>query len=578
MSEEPHMNTETAIRQNVNPMTTTELRDLPGAPFPVLSAEMIGRMMRYGREDHFEAGQYLYTVGDREVDLFVILEGSVDVLENSGNSTKSLVATHGVHQFSGELDHLSGRAVLLSAKATAPTSVLRIPRSDFRKMIEAEPEIGEIMLRAFILRRARLIEYAEGGTIVVGSCRSGDTVRIQTFLERNGYPYRCLETDDDEDARIALELFHVNATVAPVVILNGSKLMTSPSNRELADCLGINERLVPGSLHDVVVVGAGPAGLAASVYAASEGLDTVVIDALGPGGQAGTSSRIENYLGFPMGISGHDLARRAEIQAQKFGARFLVARTATRLDCTRAPFSIHLDSGEVVMARSVVVATGARYRRLNLDELETFEGKGVHYAATSIEAHLCSNSEVAVVGGGNSAGQAAVFLSGIARHVHLLVRGDGLVDTMSDYLVERINQSSRITLHTRTSITSLHGDEYLTSLRWRERDGSETEHPISNLFLMIGAAPNTEWLNGCVDLDNDGFITTGHLHNGQPDGSQYATSVPGIFAVGDIRARSVKRVASSVGEGSVVVHSVHGWLASTRSILAEETPISAARV
>lgn len=551
---------ERADFSTISSPVSAALREIPGEAFPRLTSDMVERIIPFGRKDRFDGGTYLYEVGDREVDFFVILNGSVDVFESDGQGGHALIATHRENQFTGELHHLSGRAVLVCGRATVSTSVIRLSRPSLLRLVSAEPDIGEIILRSFILRRARLLEHAEGGTVVVGSCRAGDTVRIQTFLERNGYPYRCLDTDTDEVARAAMESFHADTDNLPIVVLNGVKVLTRPTNRDLAEALGITERLNPSHLYDVVVVGAGPSGLAAAVYAASEGLDTLVLEAVGPGGQASTSSRIENYLGFPMGISGQDLARRAQIQAQKFGARFVVADAACRLDCTCYPFRVHLEAGNVVFGRSVVVATGARYRRLDLPESPRFEGKGIHYAATSIESQLCEGTEVAVVGGGNSAGQAAIFLSAAARHVHLIVRGNGLSDTMSDYLVGRIAVSPRITLHTLSQITSLVGGNYLSSVRWLQHGKHEFEQPISNLFLMIGAVPNTDWLDGCVELDNRGFILTGHDNNGAPRNSPYATSVPGIFAVGDVRAQSVKRVASSVGEGSVVVHSIHGWL------------------
>ncbi len=541
--------------------TSVELREIPGEAFPRLTPDMVARIAPFGRKERLDGGTYLYEVGDREVDFFVILSGSVDVFESDGHGGHALIATHRENQFTGELHHLSGRAVLVCGRATVPTSVIRLSRPSLLKLVSAEPDIGEIILRSFILRRARLLEHAEGGTVVVGDCRAGNTVRIQTFLERNGYPYRCLDTDVDHDARTAMESFHVDANSLPVVVLNGVRVLSRPANRDLAEALGITERLNPSHIYDVVVVGAGPSGLAAAVYAASEGLDTLVIEAVGPGGQAGTSSRIENYLGFPMGISGQDLARRAQIQAQRFGARFAVANAAWRLECRCYPFEVHLEGGSMVLARSVVVATGARYRRLDIPEAQHFEGKGIHYAATSIEAQLCDGGDVAVVGGGNSAGQAAIFLSSRARRVHLLVRGDGLSATMSDYLVGRIIQSPRIALHTRSEVTSLVGENYLSSVRWRQYGSEAIEQAISNLFLMIGAVPNTDWLNGCVELDERGFILTGNDLHGAPTTSPYTTTVPGIFAVGDVRARSVKRVASSVGEGSVVVHAIHGWLA-----------------
>lgn len=553
-----------AVKLPVRPMISSGLHEMPGDAFPLLPIDMLERIAPYGREHRLDGGEFLYRVGDRKVDFFVVMEGSVDILEKDGRGGHTLVATHEANEFTGELDHLSGRSVLFCAKTTAPTRVLRVDHQRFRELVSAEPDIGDTILRALILRRARLLEFAEGGTVVVGSCRSGDTLRIQTFLERNGYPYRCIDTDQHEEAESALQSLNVETDSLPIVVVNGIDVLSRPSNRELAESLGIAEHLSTTHVHDLVVIGAGPAGLATAVYAASEGLDTVVVEAIGPGGQAGTSSRIENYLGFPMGISGQDLARRAQIQAQKFGARFVVADSAVSLDCDSLPFVLHLDGGRKIYARSVVIATGARYRELGIPEAEQFEGRGIHYAATPLEANLCSSSQVVVVGGGNSAGQAAVFLSGTADHVHLLVRGKGLNDTMSDYLIRRIDQSSKITLHTFSEITALSGEPYLSSVRWTNRYTGDVEQEVSNLFLMIGAVPNTTWLDGCVTLDRNGFVKTGFGHGDWAVGTSYSTSAPGIFAVGDVRADSVKRVASGVGDGSVVVQAVHKWLASLR--------------
>jgi thioredoxin reductase (NADPH) len=538
----------------------TDPYDRPAQTFPKLPPEMVERIKKYGQPDSFDGGAYLYHVGDRDVDFFLILEGAVDILESDGHGGHVLVITHEISEFTGELDHLSGRAVFVCARAAKPTNVIRVSPASFRKLASAEPDIGEIILRAFILRRVGLIQHAEGGTILVGSHRQADTLRIQSFLTRNACPHRFLDTDIDPDAATALKSFHLDAGSLPVVIINAREVLQKPTNSELADALGITEHLDPDRIYDVVVVGAGPAGLAAAVYAASEGLDTVVIESMAPGGQAGSSSRIENYLGFPTGISGQALSGRAQVQAQKFGARLAIARAAIGLDCD-FPFRVHMEGGTVVRTRAVVVASGARYRKLDVRDLARFEGQGVHYAATPIEGGLCAGTEVVVVGGGNSAGQAAVYLSRKARHVHILVRGDGLAATMSDYLVRRIEESAQITLHTRCDITALIGDKYLEAVRWRDKDGAETQVPASNLFLMIGAVPNTDWLNGCVDLDANGFVQTGHIKAGEPLTTPYATSIPGIFAVGDVRANSVKRVASGVGEGSVVVHAIHNWLA-----------------
>ena len=539
----------------------TDPGERPAQTFPRLPPAVIERIAGYGERHAFDGGEYLYDVGDRSVDFFVVLDGAVDVMGSDGQGGHVLITTHVPGSFTGELDHVTGRAVLVCARAMRPTTVIRVPRDSFRRMVSAEPDIAEVILRAFILRRVDLIEHAEGGTVIVGEASSASALRIQGFLTRNGYPHRFLDVGSDPDAKRALEAFHIDSDALPVVILGSEQVLEHPTNRELADALGITEVLDPVHVYDVAVVGAGPAGLAAAVYAASEGLDTIVIEALGPGGQAGSSSRIENYLGFPTGISGQVLAARAQVQAQKFGARLVIARAAAGLDCTGFPYRIVIEGGDVVPARTVVVATGARYKRLSLPNLAQFEGQGVHYAATAIEGRLCAGSEVVVVGGGNSAGQATMFLSRLARHVHVLVRGDGLAETMSDYLVQRIAESSAITLHTRCEITALIGEGHLEAVRWRHRDGTKSERQVSHLFPMIGAMPNTDWLNECVALDQGGFVRTDYLHDGQVSGAQYATSVPGIFAVGDVRAGSVKRVASGVGEGSVVVHAIHHWLA-----------------
>jgi thioredoxin reductase (NADPH) len=347
----------------------------------------------------------------------------------------------------------------------------------------------------------------------------------------------------------------------PVVIAPGEGVLHNPSNAELADALGLTEALDPNAIYDVAVVGAGPAGLAAAVYAASEGLRTIVVESLAPGGQAGTSSKIENYLGFPTGISGQALAGRAQVQAQKFGARLAISRSAVRLDCDRHPYGVGLEDGRTVAARAVVIASGARYRKLAVPDYARYEGKGIHYAATAMEAKLCAGEEVAVVGGGNSAGQAAVFLSRTVAHVHVVIRGAGLAATMSDYLVRRIAFSPRITVHPRTEITGLAGAAALRGVTWTDRDSGESEtRPVGNLFVMIGAEPNTDWLDGCLALDDKGFIRTGQDADGRPLASPYGTTLPGIYAVGDVRSGSVKRVASGVGEGSVVIQAVHQFL------------------
>jgi thioredoxin reductase (NADPH) len=545
---------------NLGPVQYDSTFERPEQTFPVLPAEMVERVRQYGTDQTIEGGTYLYRIGERDFDFFLVLDGIVDALEVDGAGRNVVLMTYGNFQFSGELSLLSDRAAILSARTVRRTQLLRVPRARFRQMMGSEPDICETIMRAYILRRAGMIQRAESGTVLAGSVHSADTQRIQSFLTRNGYPYRVFDTDmisTTTEAKALADL--APRSGAPIIMIGADTVLNCPSNLELANALGISEQVDPTHVHDVLIVGAGPAGLATAVYAASEGLNTVVVEAIAPGGQAGTSSRIENYLGFPTGVSGQTLASRAQVQAQKFGARLLIARSAKKLDCVEMPFHLLLDDGSSLLARSVVVAAGARYRRLDLPELARFEGQGVHYAATALEARLCHAGDVIVVGGGNSAGQAAVFLSGRARHVHMIVRGAKLAATMSDYLVKRIVNSTRITLHLGAQVTGLIGTKYLEAVCWREKE-SETTHPTSNLFLMIGAQPNTCWLDGCVALDQHGFIETGYFNTGIMPMSPYSASVPGIFAVGDVRANSVKRVASSVGEGSAVVHAIHGWL------------------
>ncbi len=532
-----------------------------GKPYPTLTPDMISRAHLYGVTTEFDTGEFLFRVGDREVNLFIILEGAVDILESDGHGGDSLFVTHHPGEFTGELDQFSGRAVLVCAKASMPTKVISLDRTAFNSLVRCEHDIGELIMRSLIVRRAGMLRDAAGGPIVVGSLKSADTLRIQSFLARNGYPYRFLDTDLDPEAAESLKHFHADTKLLPIVILDGRSVLDCPSNREIAEQLGLTENTDPHHVFDVVVVGAGPAGLAAAVYASSEGLDTLVLEAFGPGGQAGSSSRIENYLGFPMGISGQALATRAQVQAQRFGSRLAVARKASKLDCDSFPYKIYLEDGDFVQAKAIVIATGAHYRKLDVADLAKFEGQGVHYAATSLEGRLCGDTEVVVIGGGNSAGQASLFLARHARHVHILVRRDNLEETMSEYLIQRITDSRDITVHTETQVTALIGETSLEAVRWRHTSGEETEQIAPNLFSMIGAVPNADWLDGCVELDEHGFVKTGPFWEESPSVSQFACSIPGVFAVGDVRSQSVKRVASGVGEGSVVVHAIHDWLA-----------------
>jgi thioredoxin reductase (NADPH) len=527
--------------------------------FPVLSAEQAKRVAGYGSVESVPAGTLLFERGARGVDFFLVRAGSIEIFDRDAGGGEAVVTVHGPGQFTGELDLFNDRRILVSGRAGRDSEVVRVPRAAFRGLITGEPDIGETIMRAFILRRVGLIQHHQGGVVLIGPAHGGDTQRIERFLTRNGYPHRTLDTETEGEAAGFLESFEIAPDQLPVVIVPGDAVLRNPTTPLLADALGLTETIDPGKVYDVAVVGAGPAGLASAVYAASEGLETIVVEGLAPGGQAGTSSKIENYLGFPTGISGQALAGRAQVQAQKFGARLAISRHAVGIDCAARPYRLRLDDGGEVQARAVVIATGARYRKLDVPNYDRFEGQGIHYAATSLEARLCADEDVVVVGGGNSAGQAAVFLSRHARHVHILVRGPGLAATMSDYLIQRIDASPHITLHPHSEIVALDGDAGLSRVSWADRrDGSRQDHAIRNVFVMIGAMPNTDWLDGCVALDGNGFVLTGHEHRPYP--IAYATSEDGIFAVGDVRAGSVKRVASGVGEGSVVVQAIHQFL------------------
>ena len=539
--------------------------------FPTLTDDQVARVSAFGTVVDLPAGTVLFEIDDRGVDFFLVLQGYIEIYD-PGPDGPHVMTVHAEHQFTGELDLFNDRAIIVGGRMGADGRVARLDRAQFRRMLAAEPDVAEIVMRAFILRRAGFISHGQAAVTVVGSRRDGDRLRVQQFLGRNGHPFLTVDTDGpDTDGTHGTDLLverGLDPTQLPVVLCGPNVVLVRPSNVELGVALGISEPLDPDAVSDVVVVGAGPAGLAAAVYAASEGLGTLVLEAEAPGGQAGTSSRIENYLGFPTGISGQALADRAQIQAQKFGARIAVPRRVERLrtdtGSDEGPYVLDLDDGSSVRARTVVVATGARYRRLDdVADAARFEGAGIHYAATGIEAGFTEGEEVVVVGGGNSAGQAAMFLSRTAAHVHMLVRGPDLAASMSEYLVSRIEASAeRITLHTCTSITAMAGDRQLESVTWTDkRTGGTQTRPVTGVFLMLGAVPNTEWLAGAVDLDGKGFVRTGAAVSADGrDGRAPApleTSRPGIFAVGDVRAESVKRVASGVGEGSVVVSSVH---------------------
>jgi thioredoxin reductase (NADPH) len=513
-----------------------------------------------------EGGEVLYEEGHRAAPFFVVISGELEVVRPSV-PVETLVTVYEPGQFTGEVGTLSGRRTLFRVRAAKPGKVIELDRQQMLALIQTDAELGEILMRAFILRRVELIAAGVGDIVLVGSTYSTSTLRIKEFLMRNGQPYSYMDLERDPDVQNLLDSFQVSASEIPVLICRGQLVLRNPSNQQIADCLGFNESIDQTHVRDLVIIGAGPSGLAAAVYGASEGLDVLVLETSSPGGQAGSSSRIENYLGFPTGISGQDLAGRAYVQAQKFGADMLVAK-ATRLICDCKPYVVELENGAQISTRTIVIATGAQYRKLSLENLSRFEGAGVYYGATFVEAQLCGGEEVIVVGGGNSAGQAAVFLAQTTKRVHMLVRSAGLAATMSRYLIRRI-ESPTIIFRPQTEIVALEGGgNHLDSVYWRNSQTGQTEkHQISHLFVMTGADPNTNWLDGCIALDDKGFIKTGL--DLSPDNLSAAgwpltrqpylleTSLPGVFAVGDVRGGSIKRVASAVGEGSTAISFVH---------------------
>ncbi len=463
---------------------------------------------------------------------------------------------------------LSARRSLVRARVSGDGVVIVLERDDLRTLVQRDPEISEILMRAFILRRIALAAQSNDDLVLIGSRHSGSTQHIREFLSRNGQPFTYQDVETDPGVQALLDRFHIGVDDVPVIVCKGGHVLRNPSTEGLASTLGLSRELDPKDVRELVIVGAGPAGLAAAVYAASEGLDVLVLESTAPGGQAGTSSRIENYLGFPTGISGQALAGRALTQAEKFGAEVAIGRTVVALDCSSRPYRLVLSDGQVVRTRTVIIACGVRYRRLDLPSLSRFEGAGVYYSATHLEGLPCRGEAVVVVGGGNSAGQAAVFLSGIATHVHVLVRGTGLADSMSRYLIRRIESIPNVTLRTRCEIDALEGENGLERVRWRDLDSGAFEtKDIRNVFLMTGADPNTAWLEGCLRLDEKRFVKTGA--DLLPEDLARAgwsmprpphimeTTIPGVFCTGDARAESVKRVASAVGEGAICVHLVH---------------------
>ena len=536
--------------------------------FPVLTASEIARMRRFGEVRRYKDGEALFKTGKPGPGMFVILSGHVAITQRDGLGHITPVIDQGPGQFLAEIGQLSGRAALVDGHAEGDIETLLIPPERLRALLVAEADLGERIMRALILRRVSLIQSGVGGAVLIGPTNSSGVVRVQRFLTRNGIPHHLLDPERDHDAAELIARYSPSPTDWPLAVIADGTVLRNPVESELARALGMIGGPAGNKIYDAAIVGCGPAGLATAVYAASEGLSVVLLDARSFGGQAGASARIENYLGFPTGISGQALAGRAFTQAQKFGADIMIPMAAKSLDCARSDgaFALALDGGDLVRARSVVVASGARYRRPEIENLDKFEGRGVWYWASPIEARLCAEQEIALVGGGNSAGQAAVFLSGHARKVHMMIRGGGLGASMSRYLIERIEATPNIELVFNAEVVGLEGSEDgpLERVRWRSRlSAEESTLDIRNLFLFAGADPATGWLDGCgVTLDRGGFVVTGaqsEQNLGRPV-PPLETSVPGVFAVGDVRSGSVKRVGGAIGEGAQVVAALHGFL------------------
>jgi thioredoxin reductase (NADPH) len=538
--------------------------------FPTLGQADIERLSRFGESKFYAKGERILKAGEVAPGLVVVLSGKVEITQGFGTDQREVIVTHQAGQFVGELAQLSSHPSLVDGYAVEDVQALVIPSARLRDLLVQEADLGERIMRALILRRVGLLESGAAGPIIIGHANDADVLRLQVFLARNGQPHRVLDSESDSCAKTLIERFHVDVNYLPIVLCPDGKLLRNPSENELARCIGLVRSIDSTKVYDVAIVGAGPAGLAAAVYAASEGLEVIVLDCRAFGGQAGASARIENYLGFPTGISGMALMGRAYTQAQKFGAEMLIPEEARQLGQGTGDNYVLCVGDEALQTRAVILASGARYRRLNVPNLSQFEGSSVHYWASPIEARLCSDQEVALVGAGNSAGQAAVYLASQTKKVWMLVRRDGLEETMSRYLVERIKAQPNIELLTKAEVTALEGrDGNLEAIRWRRgADNEETTYPIHHLFLFIGAEPNTDWLAQCnVALDEKGFVRTG-ANSGERRHS-LETNRSGVFAIGDVRSGSVKRVAAAVGEGAQVVAAVHAYLGKT----AVESPV-----
>ncbi|HEX8815625.1 MAG TPA: FAD-dependent oxidoreductase [Terriglobales bacterium] len=542
--------------------------------FPKLTPAQIDRIRPQAKLRKVAAGEILFSPGDTGIPFFVFLSGSMEIV-HPGLNGEHVVTTHHAGGFTGELSMISGQKCMVLGRITEAGEVLEVSPEGLRTIVARDAELSEIIMRAFILRRLALISENVGLLVLLGSRHSASTLRLREFLGRNGVPHTYVDLDTDKQAQELLDRFAVKIDEVPVVVCgNTGNVYRNPTTQGLADGLGLNANVDSTLVRDLIIVGAGPAGLAAAVYAASEGLDALVIETESPGGQAASSSKIENYLGFPYGVSGQELAQRAFTQAQKFGAKMMVAHSVEKLLCDRRPYRLLMDDGSTLSARSIVIATGAQYKKPAIANLKQYEGQGVYYGATYMEAQLCLGDDVVVVGGGNSAGQAAVYLSQSARKVYMLVRSGELADTMSRYLIKRIDENPQIELHCNTEIVNLEGDKQLERVTWLDKKtGEKSTHDIAHVFIMAGASPRTDWLRGCLALDDKGFILTGRDvtdRNGSDPKLRWPlsrapqmleTSLPGVFAVGDVRAGNVKRVASAVGEGAISIYLVHRTLA-----------------
>jgi thioredoxin reductase (NADPH) len=552
-------------------MTSAEHHTDNEVAFPTLNAKDLAALAARGHPREVRSGEILFEEGDRNLSFFVVLEGSIEIIGHS-LGTPHTVTVHRAGGFTGDVDMLSGRGVLVTGRVAEDGRVLQLSNAELRRAVDELPELGEILVKAFLMRRTLLIGGEFEGVTIIGSRFSPDAHRLRDFATRNAVPIRWIDLDADEQADALLRQFNIPASATPIVLGSDGEWVSNPSIADFARCMGLEATLEPDHLYDLVVVGAGPAGLAASVYAASEGLDVLTLDALAAGGQAGTSSRIENYLGFPAGISGAELTRNALLQAQKFGAKITVPAPVRSLGLDGGERVVTLADGTRILTRCVLVASGVEYRKLDVPGFADFDGAGIYSAATEMEARLCRDEEVVVVGAGNSAGQAIMFLSKFASRVHVVVRGQELGASMSRYLVDRVEHMEKVTIHRNAVVSALEGNGHLRAVHVSNRDGTRRTFETNSLYLFIGADPNTTWLHGCVELDRRGFVLTG---NGLPPTTREAerwrstgrppfpleTSLPGVFAAGDVRAGSAKRVASAVGEGAMAVSFVHAHIA-----------------